>query len=99
METDVATPVQPSYAIAPSVLHRQVDEQMVLLDIQSEKYFGLNEVGADMVQRLTSQPWDEALASLERDYEVDRDVLRKDVDVLVDSLLAAGLLVRNGAAG
>ena len=95
----MVTPVEPAYAIAPSVLHREVDQQMVLLDIQSEKYFGLNDVGADMVRRLTSQPLDEALASLERDYEVDREVLRKDVDVLVDSLLAAGLLVRNGGAG
>jgi hypothetical protein len=74
------------------VLHREVDGQMVLLDLASEQYFGLNEVGADIVTRLTRQPLDEALSSLTADYEVEPDALRRDVNDLVDSLVGAGLL-------
>jgi len=84
----------PAFAIPPHVLYRQVDGQMVLLDLDSERYFGLNEVGADMITRLTDQPYAAALASLTSDYEVDPNVLHRDVTELVEALLDAGLLER-----
>jgi Coenzyme PQQ synthesis protein D (PqqD) len=84
----------PSFAIPANVLHRQVDGQMVLLDLDSERYFGLNEVGADIVTRLTQQPFASALAELTRDYEVDPAVLHRDVADLLDALMKARLLER-----
>lgn len=83
-----------SFEIPSSVLSRQVDQQMVLLDLVSEQYFGLNETGAHIVTRLTEEPLEKALAELARDYDVEPSVLRRDVDALVDQLLRAGLLVR-----
>jgi hypothetical protein len=85
---------EPAFEIPGRVLHREVDGQMVLLDLASEEYFGLNEVGADIVSRVTRQPYDEAIAALTADYEVDPDTLHRDVRELVDSLVGAGLLER-----
>jgi len=92
--TEETMATMPSYAIPAHVLSRQVDGEMVLLDLDSERYFGLNEVGTDIITRLTDQPFGSALAELIRDYEVDPKVLRRDLDDLVKTLLHARLLER-----
>jgi hypothetical protein len=86
---DVATP---AFAFPDGVVAREVDGEMVLLNLTSEQYFSLDKVGADIVTRLTRGPMDEAVAALCRDYEVDADVLKGDVDALVGELVEAGLL-------
>ncbi|CAN5883557.1 hypothetical protein BH23ACT2_BH23ACT2_24750 [soil metagenome] len=67
---------------------------MVLLDLETEQYFGLDDVGADIVTRITEKPVAVALDELTAAYDVDREALRTDVDDLVASLLGAGLLRR-----
>ena len=83
-----------SFVIPPSVLHREVNGELVLLDVQSEQYFGLNAVGADIVKRLTEERYEVALAALAEDYEVDPATLQRDVQNLIDALVQAGLLNR-----
>jgi hypothetical protein len=90
---EMTTPEQPAYAMAPWVLHREIDGQMVLLNMESEQYFGLDDVGAEIVSRLISEPVGPAMTALERDYGVDAQMLARDVAALIDSLVAAGLLV------
>lgn len=84
----------PSFALPDGVLAREVESEMVLLNLNSEQYYGLDRVGADMVTRLTREPEEQAIAALCRDYDVDDDVLRADAGRLVQELLAAGLLER-----
>jgi len=67
---------------------------MVLLNLESEQYYGLDEVGARILTRITEAPLDTAIASLESDYEVDPAVLRRDIDNLIEQLTGAGLLER-----
>jgi hypothetical protein len=71
---------------------------MVLLDLESEQYYGLDAVGADIVTRLTSAPMDEAMAELRHTYDVDAGVLEADVGRLVTELLGVGLLERTQPA-
>jgi myo-inositol catabolism protein IolC len=84
----------PSFAIPDGVLARHVDEEMVLLNLESEQYYGLDRVGADIVTRLTQEPEHHAVAALCRDYDVDDATLRTDVERLVQELVEAGLLTR-----
>lgn len=84
----------PAFAFPEGVVAREVDGEMVLLNLRSEQYYSLDRVGADMVTRLTRASRDEAVAALRRDYEVDGDVLEQDLDQLVAELLEAGLLER-----
>jgi hypothetical protein len=86
---DVATP---AFAFPDGVVAREVDGEMVLLNLTSEQYFSLDKVGADIVGRLTRSPMDEVLPALCRDYQVDAEVLKGDVDQLVGELVEAGLL-------
>lgn len=84
----------PSFEIPAHVLYREVDGQMVLLNLQTEQYFGLNRIGAHIVTRLTEEPFEEALAGLTNDFDVNAVVLNRDVENLVAGLLDAGLLIR-----
>lgn len=93
-EPDVSSDRRPAFSIPSSVLYRHVDEQMVLLNLESEQYYGLDKVGAHVLTRITEEPFEEAMASLETDYKVDGDRLRRDVANLVEALIAAGLLDR-----
>lgn len=93
-----AIPGRPSFEIPMWVLRREVDRQMVLLDLKSEQYFGLNEVGANIITRVTEQPLKEALAELVNDYEVDPQILLRDIGNLIDDLMREGLLVRTGTS-
>ena len=90
---------RPSFEIPPQVLYREVDGQMVLLNVETEQYYGLNEVGAHIVTRLTEQPFEAAVAALTNDFEVDVAVLHRDVDNLVGELVQAGLLKRAATPG
>ena len=87
----------PTFQIPSQVLYREVDGQMVLLNLETERYFGLSEVAAHIVTRLIEQPFEDALAALRKDFEVDAAVLHRDVENLVTELVQAGLLQRVGA--
>ena len=84
----------PSFEIPPSVIYRQVEKEVVLLNLETEQYFALNEVGANVVNQLTQESIEEAIDSLLIVYEVDPEVLRRDVQNLTDALMEAGLLQR-----
>ena len=84
----------PSFAFPEGVLAREVDGEMVLLNLESEQYYGLDPVGATIVTRLTTVPEPEALAGLRSDYDVEPSVLEGDVQRLVTELVDAGLLER-----
>lgn len=86
--------VAPAYALPGGVSTRVVDGEMVLLNLRTEQYYGLDRVGADIVTRLTTVPFPEAMDALCRDYDVEDDVLRADVDRLTGELLREGLLER-----
>ncbi|MGY1812838.1 PqqD family protein [Blastococcus sp. SYSU D00820] len=88
----------PSYAFPDGVLAREVDAEMVLLNLNDENYYGLDPVGASIVTRLTREPEEQAIAALAEDYDVELPVLRADVDRLVHELLQAGLLERRSAS-
>ncbi len=83
---------RPSFEIPSHVLLREVDGEMVLLNLDSEQYYGLDVVGARILTALTTKPRPEALAALQKDYDVDAARLGRDVDELVARLLDVGLL-------
>ncbi len=87
-----APPGRPSFEIPTWVLRRQVDRQMVVLNLETEQYFSMNDVGANILTRVTEQPLQEALAALVDDYEVEPEVLLRDVDRLIHDLMREGLL-------
>lgn len=81
---------------SPKVLHQEVSGESVLLDLATEKYFGLNTVGTQVWKGLESgHDLEQIASSLEAQFEVTRERARADVEALVAELLDAGLLLRD----
>ena len=79
--------------ISPEVLFQEVSGEMVLLDLSSESYFGLDAVGARIWGLLESgSTVGEVLDTLMGEYEVERETLEADVGELLGRLLEAGLI-------
>ena len=66
---------------------------MVLLDMASENYFGLDTIGARIWGLLEfGVSVGEALDTLMQEYEVDRETLENDMTELLEKLAEAGLV-------
>lgn len=85
------------FKISSDVLSQEVNGETVLLDLEGESYFGLNEVGTRIWQLLQSeQTVAEALDTLSDEYDVSREQLENDVSELLDKLAEAGLVELHG---
>ena len=75
------------------VLVREIHGESVLLDLASESYFGLDEVGTGMWEALMTASSVHAAYELLLDaYEVQPERLREDLEEFVAELSQAGLL-------
>jgi len=79
--------------ISPDVLSQEVSGETVLLDLQNESYFGLDEVGTRIWQLLQENGDIESmLKTILEEYDVEEEQLLKDVNELVEKLIEAGLV-------
>jgi len=75
-----------------SVLARSVDDQTVLLDLETGECFVLNELAGRMWSLLREgADRDAVVERLGKEYEVDVATLQGDVDNLISTLLERGL--------
>jgi hypothetical protein len=80
-------------AVPSHVLIRFLDKEAVLLNIETERYFGLDETGARMWQLVTAAPSVEtAYQQLLDEYDVQAEPLRRDLIELLTRLVENGLL-------
>lgn len=81
------------------VLMRSLGNEMVMLDLDAESYYGLNEVGSRLMQLAEKGSTLERVAEqLFSEFEVDREQLERDVKAIAAELIEAGLLVEVAAA-
>ena len=83
-----------SRVIVPDdVVFKELNGEAVILDLASERYFGLDGVGTRFWELISHDPeMQVAFDQLLREYDVDAPQLETDLLALVDELLDAGLL-------
>ncbi|MGD1069861.1 MAG: PqqD family protein [Bryobacteraceae bacterium] len=82
-----------SVEIGEDVLFQQLQGEVVLLNMASQRYYGLNEVGARMWELLLESGNVDAVTDRLREaYDTDPLTLRSDLERLIGELLGAGLL-------
>jgi Coenzyme PQQ synthesis protein D (PqqD) len=75
------------------VLVRELGGESVLLNLASETYFGLDDVGTRMWVLMTTAPSIQAAYdALPAEYSVAPEVLRRDMEALLGELLEHGLV-------
>ena len=81
-------------AVVPAhVLVRPLDGESVLLNLETEKYFGLDATGTRMWHLVTHErSIQAAYEKLSEEFEVKPDLLRKHLAELLEQLVENGLL-------
>ena len=79
--------------VPDDVLISNLQEESVILNLDSERYYGLDDVGTRFLSVLnTSDSIEAAYETLAQEYDVDREVLRKDLLTLVENLIEQGIV-------
>ena len=81
------------FSPSADVVSRVLDGEAVLLDLASGKYLGLNEVATRAWEMLgEGQAFGAIRAALLDEFEVQPEVLARDLDQLFDEMLSRGLI-------
>jgi hypothetical protein len=80
-------------SVPEDVLVQVLDGESVLLNLQNEQYYGLDDIGTRMWEVLAaSQSIEEAYRVLLAEYQVEPEQLRQDLQVLLEKLVEHGLV-------
>ncbi len=84
--------------LSPDVLFRELAGESVLLDLDGEQYFGLDEVGTRVWTLLEEgKTMTEVVAQILSEYDVTEITLRRDLAALLDQLVEANLVRLQGS--
>ena len=85
--------------LSPEVISQEVSGETVLLDLESENYFGLDEVGTRIWQ-LIKETGDlrDIYDTLLEEYEVGEERLQTDLAALLTEIAGLGLVTLEAAA-
>ena len=76
-----------------TVFAQEVDGEMVLLDMKSENYFGLDAVGTTIWQAIQEkETLQEVYDTILEQYDVEPEMLKKDLFDFVSKLTESGLI-------
>ena len=80
-------------SLPTDVLISNVQDESVILNLDSERYFGLDEVGTRFMTLLTTSATIQAAYEvLVDEYDVDAAILRQDLCDMLEKLLEQGLV-------
>jgi len=79
--------------VPPDVLVSDIGGESVFLNLKTESYFGLDDVGTRMWKQLTeNETVESAYQALLIEYDIDEAQLSNDLDALVQKLVDNGLV-------
>lgn len=80
-------------SVPADILMRELDGEAVILNLKSERYFGLDEVSTRMWITLSkSESIQAAYEVLMAEYDVDAELLQRDLNALVEKFVEHGLV-------
>lgn len=83
---------------SPDALARELNGEVLILDLRSSQYFGLTGTGARIWQLVEAgEDTGRIIATLLREFEADEQMVADDVDRLLGELVERGLLTANPA--
>jgi hypothetical protein len=88
------TDLNQTIALSPAVISQEVSGETVLLDLDSENYFGLDEVGTRIWQLIKeTNELQSIFDTLLDEYDVSEERLQLDMTTLLTEIEALGLVV------
>ncbi|HIE85858.1 MAG TPA: PqqD family protein [Pseudomonadales bacterium] len=86
-----------TFTISGEVICQVLDDESVLLDLASENYLGLDEVGTRIWQLIDDgETMRSVVATMLDEYDTNEDTLVGDLDKFLNDLQAQGLITPVG---
>ena len=83
------------FQMTPDVLFQTVADEAVLLNLNDNRYYGLDDIGTRIWQLLMEHGAVEVVVEqMLQEYEVDEATLRRDLAALLTEMERRGLLIR-----
>ncbi|NND00424.1 MAG: PqqD family protein [Gammaproteobacteria bacterium] len=84
------------YQLIDNISLTEVDNEMVLLNLSTGTYFGLNHVGAHLVRNLEKRvPIDQTVHEIAENYRMDYSIVNQDIERLLGQLLKQSLITED----
>jgi len=81
-----------NYHISEKAMFQEVENESVILDLESGEYFTLDDVGTRMLQLFRNEPDTHKVAArIIKEYEVDSEQAYADLIDLLEKMVAHGL--------
>lgn len=81
------------YQLLEHISLTEVDDEVVLLDLDTGAYFGLNHVGAKLLSVLHSDGTvSNAIEQISERYKIDIQQVERDINELIEQLLEQNLI-------
>lgn len=84
------------FVLRPDLVVEEVDDEVIVLDLAGNKYFGLDGVAFDIWQAIADGDCDLAQMAqlIAESYDISEERARRDTESFIDQLLTAGLAHR-----
>lgn len=83
------------YNLSQSVSFTQLDDEAVLLNLESGSYFGLNHVGVFLINELQKgASSDSAIETIAKEYNAPKEQVENDINALLKEMLQQNLLIK-----
>ena len=81
--------------INDKIISREIQGEMVLLNMENGDYFSLNSLGTEIYKYISNGMQNEEIISfLLNKYDVEPDVLKNDIESLVSKMLEKNILIK-----
>lgn len=82
------------YKIPETSINQKVGDELVILNLESGHYFGLDEVGARMVELIAEHGQvNKVVACMAEEYDASEAQIKHDLEELISELLRNDLIV------
>ncbi len=87
-----------SYHISEKAMFQEVENETVILDLESGEYFTLDDIGTRMIQLFRNEPdTHKAASKITEEYEVNSEQAHTDLINLLEKMVSHGLATKDEA--
>ncbi|PIS47781.1 MAG: PqqD family protein [Elusimicrobia bacterium CG08_land_8_20_14_0_20_51_18] len=80
-------------SIPKNLVYREIDDELVLLNLETSEYYSLNHTGAVIWKALEKGKKTDAIASdLSREFKIDRETADSDLEAFLRAVTKLGLV-------
>ena len=83
------------WQVSQEVLSSKIDDEVILMSIKADSYFGLDPIGSHIWDLLSRQAatLNELVELLKEEYEIDEETCKKDVQSFIDDMSGKKLII------